>query len=67
MKREEVKAKTLVDWYYTSTKEKERIHVGLCYIIVYNMICGMCVHTGVDCVYVLRMSACLSSLLDIKV
>lgn len=68
MRREEIKARTRVDWYYMPQKEKNvppnKTHVGSSYIIVYGMTCGMCVHTS-ECISC--MPACLSSLLDIEV
>lgn len=46
MKREEVKAKTRVDWYYIPKKEtdSEKIHVG-CSDIIFCDIRSMCVHS----------------------
>lgn len=48
MKREEVKAKTRVDWYYIAQKDEddklEKTHVGGCYSIAYYMKLPVCVH-----------------------
>lgn len=68
MRREEIKARTRVDWYYMPKKEQNippnKTHVGSSYIIVYDITCGMCVHTS-ECISC--MPACLSPLLDIQV
>lgn len=56
MKREEIKAKTFVDWFYMPEKEKDippnRTHVGCCYIIVSDKDMS-CVFILVEIVYII--------------